>query len=42
MFGLPENMVPVALLPIGYQRKGSKIPKPHYDRKDIKEFAEYL
>ena len=41
-FGIPENMIPVALLPIGYPRKGSKVPKPHYDRKDIKEFAEYL
>ena len=42
-FGLPENMYPIALLPIGYPREGVNIiPKPHYDRKDIKEFAEYL
>ena len=43
LFGIPENMVPIALLPIGYPRKGVKIiPAVHYDRKDIKEFAEYL
>lgn len=43
LFGIPENMHPIALLPIGYPRKGVKIvPSVHYDRKDIKEFAEYL
>lgn len=41
-FGIPENMIPVALLPIGYPNEGTKPSKLHLKKNDIKEFAEYL
>ena len=41
-FGIPENMIPVALLPIGYPKEGTKPSKLHFKKNDIKEFAEYL
>ena len=42
VFGIPENMVPVALLPIGYPKEGSKPSKLHFKKNDIKDFVEYL
>ena len=35
-------MVPVALLPIGYPKEGSKPSKLHFKKNDIKDFVEYL
>ena len=42
VFKIPENMVPVALLPIGYPKEGSKPSKLHFKKNDIKDFVEYL
>ena len=42
LFGIPENMVPVALLPLGYPKEGTKPSDLHFKRKDIKEMVEYL
>ena len=42
VFGIPENMVPVALMPIGYPKEGSKLSKLHFKKKDIKDLVEYL
>ena len=42
LLGIPENMVPVALLPIGYPKEGVEPSKTHYQKKDIKEIVEYL
>ncbi len=41
-FNIPENMIPVALLPIGYPKEGVKPSKWHITKKDVKELAEYL
>ena len=35
-------MVPVAILPIGYPKEGTKPSESHFKRKDIKEMVEYL
>ena len=42
LFGIPENMIPIALLPIGYPKEGVKPSKWHIQKKDVKELAEYL
>ena len=42
LFNIPENMVPVALLPLGYPKEGTKPSETHYQRKDIKDIVEYL
>lgn len=36
-FSLPENIRPMALLPIGYPEEGLKPAKAHWTRKDISE-----
>lgn len=38
-FGVPENLVPVAILPIGYPSEEAKPSKLHFERKDISEFV---
>ena len=42
LFNIPENMIPVALLPLGYPKEGTKPSETHYQRKDIKDIVEYL
>ena len=42
LFNIPENIVPVALLPLGYPKEGTKPNEKHYQRKDIKDMVEYL
>ena len=42
LFNIPENIIPIALLPIGYPKEGTKPSKLHFKRKDIKEMVEYL
>ena len=42
LFKIPENMVPIALLPIGYPKEGVKPSKWHMQKKDVKELVEYL
>jgi len=42
LFKIPENMVPIALLPLGYPREGAKPSKLHFQKKDVKEMVEYL
>ena len=42
LFNIPENIVPVALLPLGYPKEGTKPNEKHYQRKDIKDLVEYL
>ena len=33
LFNIPENIVPVALLPLGYPKEGTKPNEKHYQRK---------
>ena len=42
LLGIPDNMVPIALLPIGYPKEGTKPSDSHFKRKSIEEIAEYL
>ena len=42
LFGIPDNMVPIALLPIGYPKEGAKPAKWHFNKKNIEEMVEYL
>ena len=42
LYNIPENMIPIALLPIGYPKEGVKPSKWHIQKKDVKELAEYL
>ena len=42
LLNIPENMVPVALLPIGYPHEDAKPSKWHYQTKDIKDLVQYL
>ena len=42
LFGIPENMVPIALLPIGYPKEGTQPSEKHFERKELKEMVEYL
>jgi nitroreductase len=41
-FGLPKNMVPVMMMPMGYPRMDSKPSDWHYIRKPVSEFVEEL
>ena len=42
IFELPDNLEPVAMLPIGYpDEKGLKVPAWHYKREEIGHFVEY-
>ena len=42
LFGLDENMEPIALLPLGYPKDGAKPAKWHFNKKSIEEMVEYL
>jgi len=42
LFKIPENMIPIALLPLGYPKEGAKPSKLHFQKKDVKEMVEYL
>ena len=42
LFNIPENIVPIALLPMGYPKEGTKPSETHFERKDLKEMVEYL
>ena len=42
LFKIPENMIPIALLPLGYPQEGAKPSKLHFQKKDVKEMVEYL
>ena len=42
MFNIPENIIPVALLPIGYPKEGAKLTPSHTKKKPIEEMVEYL
>ena len=42
LFNIPENIVPIALLPMGYPKEGTKPSETHFERKDLKEMIEYL
>ena len=42
LFQLPENIVPIVLLPIGYPKENTKPSENHFKRKDIKDMVEYL
>ena len=42
LFKLPENIVPIVLLPIGYPKESTKPSENHFKRKDIKDMVEYL
>ena len=42
LFKIPENMIPIALLPLGYPKEGAKPSKLHFQKKDVKELVEYL
>ena len=42
VFELPDNLEPVAMLPIGYpDEKGMQVPAWHYKREEIGHFVEY-
>ena len=42
LFNIPDNMVPIALLPLGYPKEGTKPSEMHYKRKNVKDMVEYL
>ena len=42
LFNIPENIIPVALLPIGYPKEGAKPTPSHTKKKPIEEMVEYL
>ena len=42
LFELPDNMIPIVLLPIGYPKENTKPSESHYQRKDIEEMVEFL
>ena len=42
LFKIPENMIPIALLLLGYPKEGAKPSKLHFQKKDVKEMVEYL
>ncbi len=41
-FGLPENIVPVMMLPMGYPREDAKPSEWHFIRKPLSEFVREL
>ncbi len=42
IFGLPKNMIPVMMMPMGYPKENAKPSDWHYIRKPIYEFTEEL
>ena len=42
LFNIPENIIPVALLPLGYPKDGAKPASSHSEKKSIEEMVEYL
>ncbi len=42
LFNIPENIIPVALLPLGYPKKDAKPDPHHFERKSLDEIVEYL
>ena len=40
-FEIPENFVPVSILPIGYPKEGIEPNPLHYERKDLSETVFY-
>ncbi len=40
-FSIPEALIPVCILPMGYPRADSQIPPSHFTRKDIFETVSY-
>ena len=42
LFNIPENIKPVALLPLGYPKEGIKPTPSHLKKKNIVEMVEYL
>ena len=42
LFNIPDNIIPIALIPLGYPKKGTKPSESHFKRKDLKEMVEYL
>ena len=42
LFNIPENIVPVALLPLGYPQEGVKPTPSHLKKKSLDEMVEYL
>ena len=40
-FSLPENLVPVCLIPIGYEEENLPVNPNHLNRKPIEEIVEY-
>ncbi|MBR4633473.1 hypothetical protein IKO50_00465 [bacterium] len=39
-FDIPENLVPVCLLPMGYQTEDCPVSPLHYARKNLNEIVE--
>lgn len=42
IFNLPDNIVPVCLLPVGYAAEGVEPSERHMKKKEIKDFVEEL
>ena len=42
VFGLPENIIPAVLLPMGYPQKDSEPNKWHFSKKPIEDFVKEL
>ena len=42
IFNLPDNIMPVAILPFGYIAENCKPRNSHFDRRDMEEFAKYI
>ena len=42
LFNIPENIKPVALLPLGYPKENAKPAPSHFKKKNIDEMVEYL
>ena len=42
LFNIPENIKPVALLPLGYPKEDAKPSPYHFNKKSIDEMVEYL
>ncbi len=42
VFGLPDNIIPAVLLPMGYPQEGSEPNKWHFSKKPMEEFVKEL
>ena len=40
-FNLPENLVPICLLPMGYEEENLPVNPNHMSRKPLEEIVEY-